>query len=79
MIDSLPKNSDLDGRVVSATMQSSGSNLTEQANSLPSMESNGRYDMNVFFGIGMLINIVMIIAFFIWAVKQWKANDKSKK
>lgn len=33
----------------------------------------------VFFGIGMVINIVMIVAFFIWAIKQWRKHDAAKK
>ncbi|MDT8452682.1 MAG: hypothetical protein RQ936_08070 [Gammaproteobacteria bacterium] len=33
----------------------------------------------VFFGIGMVINIVMIVAFFIWAVKQWRKHDVAEK
>jgi len=79
MIDSLPQNSDLNGQVVLSTLQSSGGDLTEQVDSSFPTKNNGRDDMNVFFGIGMLINIVMIIAFVIWGVKQWKANDKSRK
>ena len=38
-----------------------------------------REDLSVFFGIGMAVNIVMIVTFFIWAVKQWKKNDTTKK
>jgi hypothetical protein len=29
-----------------------------------------------FFGIGVVINVVMITAYFIWAYKQWKKSDK---
>jgi heme/copper-type cytochrome/quinol oxidase subunit 2 len=29
-----------------------------------------------FFGIGVVINVVMITAYFIWAYKQWKKNDR---
>jgi heme/copper-type cytochrome/quinol oxidase subunit 2 len=29
-----------------------------------------------FFGIGIVINVVMITAYFIWAYKQWKKSDK---
>ena len=36
-------------------------------------------DLSVFFGIGMVINIVMIISFFLWATRQWKKNDSKKK
>ena len=32
-----------------------------------------------FFAIGMVINIVMISAYFIWAYKQWKKTDKPDK
>ena len=32
--------------------------------------------MIVFFGIGVVINVVMITAYFIWAYKQWKKSDK---
>jgi heme/copper-type cytochrome/quinol oxidase subunit 2 len=32
--------------------------------------------MIVFFGIGIVINVVMITAYFIWAYKQWKKSDK---
>lgn len=44
--------------------------------------SAGEHDgggLMVFFGIGMVINIVMIVAFFIWAVKQWRKHDAAKK
>jgi heme/copper-type cytochrome/quinol oxidase subunit 2 len=30
----------------------------------------------VFFGIGIVINLVMITAYFIWAYKQWKKTDR---
>lgn len=43
------------------------------------LESHTREDLSVFFGIGMTLNIVMIIAFFLWAARQWKNNDKRKK
>jgi len=29
-----------------------------------------------FFGIGIVINVVMITAYFIWAYKQWKKSDR---
>ena len=32
--------------------------------------------MIVFFGIGMVINVVMITAYFIWAYKQWNKTDR---
>jgi cytochrome bd-type quinol oxidase subunit 2 len=29
-----------------------------------------------FFGIGVVINLLMITAYFIWAYKQWKKSDR---
>ena len=42
-------------------------------------ETDAREDLSVFFGIGMTVNIVMIIAFVVWGVKQWKKNDTTKE
>jgi heme/copper-type cytochrome/quinol oxidase subunit 2 len=47
---------------------------TEQPASDSGPEQND--SMIVFFGIGMVINVVMITAYFIWAYKQWKKSDK---
>lgn len=40
---------------------------------------HAREDMNVFFAIGVTINIVMIIAFVIWARKEWKKHNTPKQ
>lgn len=32
-----------------------------------------------FFVVGGVINIVMILAYFVWAFKQWKKIDKRNK
>lgn len=48
-----------------------------QMQSVSAAEDGG--GLMVFFGIGMVINIVMIVAFFIWAVKQWRKHDAAKK
>ncbi len=32
-----------------------------------------------FFVVGGVINIVMILAYFVWAVRQWKRIDKLNK
>lgn len=44
-----------------------------------SAEEHDGGGLMVFFSIGMVINIVMIVAFFIWAVKQWRKHDAAKK
>ena len=47
---------------------------TEQPAADSGSEQND--SMIVFFGIGIVINVVMITAYFIWAYKQWKKSDK---
>jgi hypothetical protein len=49
-----------------------------QMQSVSATEDDGG-GLMVFFGIGMVINIVMIVAFFIWAVKQWRKHDAAEK
>ena len=36
----------------------------------PAIEA-GREDLTTFFAVGVVINLVMITAYFIWAYKQW--------
>ena len=57
-------------KIVSSKLTS----YTEQ----PTADSRLEQDdsMVVFFGIGIVINVVMITAYFIWAYKQWKKTDR---
>ncbi len=55
---------------------SSETSMNQQVQSVPEI-NHDKEDLSVFFGIGMAVNIVMITTFFIWAVKQWKKNDKT--
>lgn len=56
------------------------SSLSESSPELSiSGEKYAREDLSVFFTIGMTINIVMVIAFFIWGIKQWKKNGTRKE
>jgi hypothetical protein len=50
---------------------------TEQPTAVQKVEQNT--PTIGFFAIGMVINIVMISAYFIWAYKQWKKTDKQDK
>ena len=46
----------------------------------PSSENNhSREDLTVFFAIGLVINVVMVTTYIVWAIKQWRKNDTSKK
>jgi heme/copper-type cytochrome/quinol oxidase subunit 2 len=47
---------------------------TEQPVAAPAPEQED--PLIVFFGIGVVINLVMITAYFIWAYKQWNKSDK---
>lgn len=48
---------------------------SEQPASVQPTEHNGPTVM--FFAVGIVINIVMITAYFIWAYKQWKKSDSA--
>ncbi|MCP4981978.1 MAG: hypothetical protein GY935_15970 [Gammaproteobacteria bacterium] len=47
---------------------------TEQPTDDPLPEQNG--PSMTFWGIGIVINVVMITAYFVWAYKQWKKIDR---
>lgn len=80
MFDLLPQNSiKIELNVADASFQELGmTSMSQDVQSVPEVKSD-KEDLSVFFGIGMVINIIMIVSFFIWAVKQWKKNDIRKK
>ena len=47
---------------------------TEQ--SVPDAPQEPDHSLTVFFGIGLVINLLVITAYFIWAYKQWNKSDK---
>ena len=47
---------------------------TEQPAAVPEDAPND--SMTGFFAVGIVINIVMITAFFIWAYRQWNKTEK---
>ena len=62
--------------VETSSTSSSISVYTEQPASVPQVEEK---DLTLnFFIIGGVINIVMIISYFIWAFGAWKKVDKRK-
>lgn len=78
MFDLLPQNSvKTELKIADVSFQtSSETSMNQQVQSVPEI-NHDKEDLSVFFGIGMIVNIVMITSFFIWAVKQWKKNDKT--
>lgn len=60
------------GQMNTAESISAGSALVVQAEQpAPAFEVE-RDDLTTFFTIGIVINLVMITAYFVWAFKQWK-------
>ncbi len=48
----------------------------EQPASAPEVEHG---PTTTFFAVGIVINIVLVTAYFIWAVKQWSKTGQKKK
>lgn len=80
MVDFVPQNSIKNElNVVDSSFQGSAkTSMSQDIHSVTEVKYD-KADLTVFFGIGMIVNIVMITSFFIWAVKQWKKNDTTKK
>ncbi|MCK4703859.1 MAG: hypothetical protein KAT90_00130 [Gammaproteobacteria bacterium] len=80
MFDLLPQNSiKTELNIADASFQESAkTSMSQDVQSVAEVKSE-KGDLSVFFGIGMTVNIIMIVSFFIWAVKQWKKNDTNKK
>ncbi|MCP4487241.1 MAG: hypothetical protein GY820_07975 [Gammaproteobacteria bacterium] len=49
---------------------------TEQVVLQPVHENKQDSLVTGFFAVGMVINIIMIIAYFTWAIKQWGKKEK---
>ena len=59
------------GRMNTAESFSEGSAIAVHSEQpAPAIEA-GREDLTTFFAVGVVINLVMITAYFIWAYKQW--------
>ncbi len=48
-----------------------GSRIGGDVFSKDEADLSGGNDLSAFFAIGMIVNIVILIAFFIWAFNQW--------
>jgi hypothetical protein len=55
----------MNNKVTAYTEQPEPDSLPEQA-----------HPMTGFFAIGIAINLLLITAYFIWAYKQWKKNNR---
>ena len=45
-------------------------------NTPPKTTSNEPRELSMFFKIGIGLNIVMLIAFYTWAIRQWRQSNK---
>jgi len=57
----------------------SASHISVSASPGPEAEAaidRGRDDLTVFFAIGVVIDVLMVTAFLIWAVGQWRKTKK---
>ena len=45
-------------------------------NTLPKTTSDEPRELSMFFKIGIGLNIVMLIAFYSWAIRQWRQSKK---
>jgi hypothetical protein len=58
-------------------MSNKQSSYSEQAEADP---VTPQYEVSIgFFAIGIVVNLVLITAYFIWAYKQWKKPGKRDK
>lgn len=58
-------------------MSNNQSSYSEQAEVVPIMP---QHEAPIgFFAIGIVVNLVLITAYFIWAYKQWKKPGKRNK
>ena len=55
-------------------MSESQTTYTEQPAAVQTAPQNE--SLMVFLGIGVVINLVLITAYFVWARKQWKKTDR---
>jgi len=65
------------GRMNTAESFSAGSAIAVHSEQPAPDHEAGRGDLTTFFTVGVVINLVMITAYFIWAYKQWGKTGTS--
>jgi hypothetical protein len=45
---------------------------------LETQAGDGREDLTVFFSIGVIVDVLLVTAFLIWAVRQWRKTGKQE-
>jgi heme/copper-type cytochrome/quinol oxidase subunit 2 len=63
------------GQMNKAESITAGSTLAVQSEQPAPAIEDGREDLTTFFAVGIVINIVMITAYFVWAFKQWNKTE----
>lgn len=67
------------GRINSAESFPAASALAVHSEQPTPVIEAERDDLTSFFAVGVVINIVMITAYFIWAYKQWRKTGTSNE
>jgi len=67
------------GQMNTAESISVGSTLAVHSEQPEPVFEAEREDLTSFFAVGIVINIVMITAYFVWAYKQWNKTGTSNE
>lgn len=65
------------GRMNTVESFSAGSTQAVQSEQPAPVFEPEREDLTMFFSVGIVINLVMITAYFVWAYKQWGKTGTS--
>jgi hypothetical protein len=66
------------GAVAGAAEPPAGASVSASPDSLTAQATinGGREDLTVFFSIGMVVDVFLVMAFLAWAVGQWRKTKK---
>ena len=65
------------GRLDTVESSAAGGTLAAQSGQSEPVIEVEREDLTSFFAVGVVINIVMITAYFVWAYRQWNKSGTS--
>ena len=60
---------------VKPTLAFSAEQVVVATESVKIIKEKSKKELSLFFIIGIIINLIMLSAFIIWAVKEWKKTD----
>ena len=66
-------------RAPAVTQQSIDTSADSKQASNPKEILHGDRELGAFFIIGLIINLIMMTTFAVWAIGQWRQNNKKKE